>query len=82
VATADLAVVRFHGRNTETWEKKDISMAERFNYLYSQEELSEWVPRIRELASKVTRLHVLFNNCHEDKAVVNAGQMKLMLDPT
>ena len=74
-----LAVIRFHGQNTETWEKKEISVPERFNYLYSQEELSEWVPKIRELASKVTRLHVLLNNCHEDKAAVNARPMKMML---
>ena len=79
VATADLAVVRFHGRNTETWDKKEISVPERFNYLYSQEELAEWASKIRDIASRVTRLHVLFNNCHEDKAVVNAGQMKMML---
>lgn len=79
-ATSDIALVRFHGRNTETWEKKGIGPAERFNYLYSEAELHEWVPSIRELGEKTRQLHVLFNNCHEDKAVVNARQIGFMLD--
>src|SRR5205814_757135 len=34
-ATANLAVVRFHGRNSENWNRKGITPAERFRYLYS-----------------------------------------------
>ncbi len=49
-ATADLAVVRFHGHNAETWEAKGITAAERFRYLYSSAELGEWAPKVRELA--------------------------------
>ncbi len=78
--TSDLSLVRFHGRNCEMWERKGVSVTERFNYLYSQEELEEWVPRIKELASRTRQLHVLFNNCYQDKAVVNARQVRLMLD--
>ena len=44
-ATSDIGVVRFHGRNRDTWEKKGITVAERFNYLYGQDELREWWPR-------------------------------------
>lgn len=62
------------------WEKKGVRATERFNYLYSEDELKEWIPRVKELASKTRQLHVLFNNCYADKAVVNAGQTKLMLD--
>jgi uncharacterized protein YecE (DUF72 family) len=79
-ATSDIAVVRFHGRNVSTWEQKGIAVQERFNYLYSDDELKEWVPKVRELAGKTRQLHALFNNNYEDKAVRNAGQMKLMLD--
>ena len=79
-ATSDISLIRFYGRNRETWEKKGVTATERFNYLYSEEELKEWVPRIKDLASKARQLHVLFNNCYADKAVVNAGQIKLMLD--
>lgn len=78
--TSDTAVVRFHGRNRSTWEKQGITTAERFNYLYSESELKEWVPRIKDLSERTRQCHVLFNNCHEDKAVSNARQIKLMLD--
>ena len=79
-ATLDVGVIRFHGRNTAVWEKKGVTPAERFNYLYSDEELREWVPRIKELAGRTKQLHVLFNNCYRDQAVVNTGQIRLMLD--
>ncbi len=79
-ATSDIGLVRFHGRNQEMWEKKSISVAERFNYLYTEDELHQWVPKINELALKTRQLHVLFNNCHQDKAVVNARQIRCMLD--
>jgi uncharacterized protein YecE (DUF72 family) len=79
-ATSDIGLVRFHGRNSETWEKKGIGPAERFDYLYSDEELLEWVPRIRKLAQLTKELHILFNNCYLAHAVVNARQIQLMLD--
>lgn len=75
-ATSDIAVVRFHGRNKETWEKKGITTAERFNYLYSRDELSEWVPKVKKLSEKIREAHVIFNNCYEDKAVANACDFK------
>ncbi len=77
--TSTLAVVRFHGRNRETWEKKGITAAERFNYLYSNKELEEWIPKIHHLETQTQEVHVLFNNCYQDKAVVNAKQMSEML---
>ncbi|MGQ9546535.1 MAG: DUF72 domain-containing protein [Dehalococcoidia bacterium] len=77
--TSDIGLVRFHGRNSQAWEQKSISPAERFNYLYTEEELRPWAKRIAELAQQTREVHVLFNNCHEDKAVVNARQICLML---
>lgn len=79
-ATSDIGLVRFHGRNRDTWEKQGISPAERFNYLYSEHELGEWSPRIKALAARTGQLHVLFNNCYQDKAVVNACQMGYILE--
>jgi uncharacterized protein YecE (DUF72 family) len=78
-ATSDIALVRFHGRNTETWEKKGIGPAERFNYLYTEEELKPWLEKIGRVAAQTREMHVLFNNCYQDKAVVNARQMGFML---
>jgi uncharacterized protein YecE (DUF72 family) len=79
-ATCDIGVMRLHGRNKDTWEKTGISTAERFNYLYSEEELHELSHKMKELAAKTKQLHVLFNNCYGHKAVLNARETKLMLD--
>jgi uncharacterized protein YecE (DUF72 family) len=79
-ATSDVGIVRFHGRNAETWEKKGLAVQERFNYLYDGAELEEWVPRIRQLAADTRQLHVLFNNNYEDQAVTNGRQIRLLLD--
>ncbi len=81
LATADLSMVRFHGRNTQTWEKKGISAAERFDYLYSEKELGEWLPRIQTLSAQTSQLHLLFNNCYQDKAMRNAQDMARLLGP-
>jgi uncharacterized protein YecE (DUF72 family) len=77
--TSDIGLVRFHGRNRETWEKRGIGPAERFNYLYTAEELKPWAGKIGELASQAREMHVLFNNCYQDKAVINARQICFML---
>lgn len=77
--TADLAVVRMHGHNQETWEKKNISTAERFRYLYTHQELEAWVPRIQKLAAEARETHVVFNNCYRDYGVRNAAQLATLL---
>ena len=57
-ATADLAVVRFHG-HSDKWTSKDIH--EKFGYEYSHDELSDWAPRLRQLANEADRTQVFFN---------------------
>lgn len=81
-ATAPLGIVRFHGRNSANWEKKGIPATERFNYLYSQDELEEWVPRINSVAENTKELHVIFKNKHADFPVKNAAHMKELLGLT
>jgi uncharacterized protein YecE (DUF72 family) len=61
-ATTDTAYVRFHGRNAHTWNKRTGSAAERFDYLYSEDELREWVPPLRELAAEAKTVYAMFNN--------------------
>lgn len=78
-ATSDLAMVRFHGRNAETWMKQTQTAAERFKYQYSDNELGEWVPRIRSLAEDSDEVQVLYNNCYADFAVTNAKRMAELL---
>jgi len=60
--TSKTAYVRFHGRNAKTWNKRTGSAAERFDYLYSEEELEEWVDPLRELASESQSVFAMFNN--------------------
>ena len=60
--TSPTAFVRFHGRNAETWNKRTGSAAERFDYLYSEDELREWVPQLKELAGQSQTVYAMFNN--------------------
>jgi uncharacterized protein YecE (DUF72 family) len=60
--TSPTAYVRFHGRNAETWNKRTGSAAERFDYLYSDEELREWAGQLRELAGSSQVVYAMFNN--------------------
>ena len=60
--TSPTAYVRFHGRNLGTWNKRGGSAAERFDYLYSDEELGEWVGPLRELAGQSEQAYAFFNN--------------------
>ena len=75
VTNPALTVVRFHGRNRENWEARGISAAERFRYLYEEQELAEWVPRIGEVSAQASEAHVLFNNCYSDFGVRNAADL-------
>lgn len=72
VTNPALAVIRFHGRNTETWYKKVERTGERFNYLYTPDELQEWLPDVRSLESKADEIHVMMNNNADFKAIRNA----------
>jgi uncharacterized protein YecE (DUF72 family) len=80
VATAETAYVRFHGRNAATWNARLDSAAERFKYLYSTEELTEWVGPVRRLQGEADTVHLMFNNCFADYAPRNAQQMMSLLD--
>lgn len=73
VTSPDLAIVRFHGRNKETWNAKGVSAAsDRFNYDYPQHELAEFAPHIRALAEQTKRVQAIFNNNFEDQGQRNA----------
>ena len=61
-ATSPTAYVRFHGRNASTWNKRTGSAAERFDYLYSEPELRDWLPRLGELAGEAQTVYAMFNN--------------------
>jgi uncharacterized protein YecE (DUF72 family) len=77
--SAELAVVRFHGRRAATWTKPNATTTERFGYLYDEDELREWVPRLHALARRSGAVRVLMNNCYRQYAVQNAKQLATML---
>jgi uncharacterized protein YecE (DUF72 family) len=80
-ATADdLAMIRFHGRDRKAWAKKNVSASERFRYAYSEAELEEWVPKIKDVSEQARETHVLMNNCYRDYAVNNARQLGDLLE--
>ena len=76
-ATTDTGYIRFHGRNEHTWWNKGAG--DRYDYLYSEDELEEWVTKIRKVIEKTKDIYIFFNNCHAGQAPKNAQQLKLML---
>src|ERR671931_583187 len=89
--TSPTAYVRFHGRNADTWNKRGGSAAERFDYLYSDDELEEWVKPLRELAGQAEEAYAFFNNNSSSpspgaelgrvaQAAANAAQLRAILD--
>jgi len=70
--TSDVAVARLHG-HSQKWESRNIY--ERFGYLYSEDEMRGWAPKLRGLAGQAQVLHVVMNNCYQDYAQRNAGQL-------
>jgi uncharacterized protein YecE (DUF72 family) len=79
VTTPALAVVRMHGRNQVGWETRGASVHQRFDYLYSAEELRSWVAPVRELADRAEDVHVVFNNCVRNYAVLDAKGFGVLL---
>jgi uncharacterized protein YecE (DUF72 family) len=74
------ALLRLHGRNTETWNIKGATAAsDRFNYDYGQTELGELAARITELALRAASTHVVFNNNMEDQGQRNAALLMRLL---
>ncbi len=79
ILTGDIGYVRFHGRNYEAWWDRKRESWERYDYLYSEEELAEWVPGLLELDEKAERTYAIFNNHYRGKAPRNAVMLASML---
>jgi uncharacterized protein YecE (DUF72 family) len=78
VATSDVGYFRFHGRNAKKWWRHEKA-AERYDYLYAQQELEDWLPRIKDVAAKAEKTYVFMNNHPLGQAVTNAEMMMDML---
>jgi uncharacterized protein YecE (DUF72 family) len=75
--TTDTGYVRLHGRNAKNWWGR--GSGDRYDYLYSEQELREWARKIRDLEKQARKVYVFFNNCHAGQAAKNARLMQEML---
>jgi uncharacterized protein YecE (DUF72 family) len=78
VTSRKIAYLRFHGRNAQKWHEHEQAY-ERYDYLYSESELREWLPKIGRLADEAEKVFVFYNNHFQAKAVENAMQLKALL---
>ncbi len=73
--TTPIAYVRFHGRNAATWNVRGGGASHRFDYLYGEDELREWVPPLRELSNEAERgVRVLQQQQPDERRRAGAGR--------
>lgn len=77
--TSQIGYVRLHGRNYQDWFREKAPRDDRYNYLYSIDELEPWITRIKEIAAKTKESYVITNNHFRGQAVVNALEIKSTL---
>ena len=77
-ATARIGYVRLHGRNYQQWFDAE-KPHDRYNYLYSPDQLKPWKERITQIANKTEKTFVVTNNHYKGKAAANATELKSML---
>ncbi len=77
IVTGDVAYLRFMGRNAEKWWEQE-TREERYDYLYSEEELKPYVRRLRELSGSLREAWVVFHNTPGGKALVNLDQFSAL----
>ena len=74
------AYVRLHGRNAKNWFAENVPPFERYNYLYSERELQEWVARLNVLCAEAEEVYVFANNHYRGQGPVNALELRAMLE--
>ncbi|HUS10654.1 MAG TPA: DUF72 domain-containing protein [Pyrinomonadaceae bacterium] len=79
LTTSQIGYVRLHGRNYQDWFREKAPRDDRYNYLYSIDELDPWIRRIKEIAAKTKESYVITNNHFRGQAVVNALEIKATL---
>lgn len=78
VISSEISYVRFHGRNASKWYGGEGS--ERYDYMYSEEELKEWIPNIKSMENQAAAIVISFNNHPQGKAVMNARMIKRLME--
>ena len=78
--THPVAYVRFHGRNVKTWNIRAEKSWQRFDWMYSAEELAEWVDGLGRLSTEAEEVYAMFNNNRDDFAPRSAMLLRGLLD--
>ena len=78
--TSPIGYVRLHGRNYQNWFREEANVLERYDYLYSRDELEPWVRRIKEVAAKAKQTFVITNNHARGQNLVNAFEILAQLE--
>jgi uncharacterized protein YecE (DUF72 family) len=76
--TSDTAYVRFHGRNSDKWYDHKEAY-ERYDYLYTEKELGEWVSKIKYIDKNAKNTFVAFNNHFRAQGAKNASMLKRLI---
>ncbi len=78
--TSPIGYIRLHGRNYQNWFREDVGAVERYDYLYSRDELDPWVERIKQVAEKAKQTFVITNNHARGQGLVNAFEILAQLE--
>ena len=79
LTTSRIGYVRLHGRNYQNWFREKAAPHERYDYLYSLDELEPWLVRIKEVSKQTRETYVITNNHFRGQGVVNALEIKAAL---
>ncbi|MCP4648013.1 MAG: DUF72 domain-containing protein, partial [bacterium] len=76
LSNGNAVYLRLHGRNFDKWWG---NTQERYDYLYTDDEITTWAERLGNLSKGTNSCYVFFNNCHMGKAALNAADMERLL---
>lgn len=74
---ASRVYIRLHSRQAAKWTGHGTA---RYAYDFSDQELREWLDRLRPMAQQLTDVHLVFNNCHGGQAIANARRIADLID--
>ena len=80
ISTSPIGYIRLHGRNYQDWFRDKAPRDDRYNYLYTVDQLDPWIDRIKAIAKKTKETYVITNNHFRGQAVVNALEMKSFVE--
>jgi uncharacterized protein YecE (DUF72 family) len=78
--TSPIGYIRLHGRNYQNWFREEADVVERYDYLYSRDELEPWVERIKQVSDKAKQTFVIANNHARGQSLVNAFEVMALID--